>query len=697
MHTMQWTQVAPGVWRGIAGEREPYTLLDAAASTPNREALAALPAARFPFEQGEVRWERHGAKTALRLPLATPEDIYGLGLDFNRLRRNKTVLTLHMDAWGGQTGRTHAPVPFYVSSRGYGVLVNSARYLTFYVGTAVRVDTERKPPLYDRNTDRRWQAVPDSDTIEVSVPAAGVEVYVFAGPTPLDAVRRYNLFCGGGCLPPKWGLGFTHRTPAKYTAEQVTREAAEFEARGFPLDFVGLEPGWQDHAYPCSFTWDKGRFPDPKGFVNGLYQKGVRVSLWFNPYVSPTTTTLYDKLLPYAGTHTVWNGIVPDYTLAEPRLVFGDHLDREILSLGPGAGGFKIDEVDGHDQWLWPDTAGFPSGRDAEQLRQTYAVLLQRLTEDRFRAAGRRTYGLARGSNAGAARFPYVIYSDAYDFDGYLTACASSGFLGVLWTPEVRGAKSPEEWVRRIQAVCLSPMAMLNAWADGTKPWTYPEAEKPVKDAMLLRLRLLPYLYTAFAEYHYRGTPPVRPMPLVPGFAAPAPETKGRLDATANPYEAPPPAPDASDQFLLGDSLLAAPIRPGQKTRSVALPPGRWFDFYTGALAGQGSVITVTPDLNHIPLFVRDGGIIPLIPERLHTPRPGETPPLEVRHYGDAPGEMRLYDDDGETFAYEKGVYSWTILHAHRDAAGQWQGDVVRDGNGKPFHYGEISWRFMTE
>ena len=246
---MLWKEVAPGVWSGQAGTREAYNLLLAASCRPKVEALRALPRAAFPLDPGEVRNVARKGKVYLRFPLEEREEIYGLGLDFKNLRRNQSVQTLHVDAWGGHSGRTHAPVPFYVSNRGYGVLINSARYLEFYIGTGVRTDTRHPPVVYDRNRDRKdWQAVPKSDNIEVYVPAEGAEILVFAGPAPLDAVRRYNLYCGGGALPPKWGLGFTHRTPTLYTAEQVKQEAAEFEKRGFPLDFIGLEPGWHDHA-----------------------------------------------------------------------------------------------------------------------------------------------------------------------------------------------------------------------------------------------------------------------------------------------------------------------------------------------------------------------------------------------------------------------------------------------------------------
>ena len=174
-------------------------------------------------------------------------------------------MQLHVDHYGGEdNGRTHAPVPFYVSSRGYGVLIDAARYITVYAGTAVRVDTDDPPILRDRNTDKHWNPQPYSDAIEILVPAEGTDIYVYGGNSPMEAVQRYNLYNGGGYLPPKWGLGFTQRVPTLYNQEDILKEAREFEEHNFPLDFIGVEPGWQSMAYPCTFEWDPERFPNPK-------------------------------------------------------------------------------------------------------------------------------------------------------------------------------------------------------------------------------------------------------------------------------------------------------------------------------------------------------------------------------------------------------------------------------------------------
>ena len=661
---VNWQQVELGVWKGVIGTPEAYSLLSVANVSPQSEALKKMPNANFPAFANEVVGAVSDGKTSLRIPLIKGEQLYGFGLNFQTVHQRGKILNLHVDHYGGKdNGRTHAPVPFYVSSEGYGVLVNSARYLTVYAGTGVRKDSPNAPVAQDRNTDNKWSSRPYSDAVEILVPAEGVEIYLFAGPTPMDAIRRYNLYCGGGTLPPRWGLGFTQRTQRLYTDEQVKEEVALFEEKGFPLDYIGLEPGWQSKAYPCSFEWDKGRYPNPAGFVKEMAERGVRINLWTNPYISPESG-IYKEMVPLSGSHTVWNGIVPDFSLEKVQKIWTEKLKKEHMSIG--VSGYKIDEVDGHDIWLWPDVATFPSGLSAEQMRQTYGLWVQKITTDMYREQNVRTFGLVRASNAGGNSMPYVIYNDYYSHEDFITALINSGYCGVLWTPEVRSSKTSEEWLRRFQSVVFSPMAMINAWSSGTKPWSFPEVSESVKEYALLRMQMMPYWYSEFAKYHFEGTPPFRGMNIEPGFNVKMVEEVLSQNLEDNPYlEA--VNREVKDQYMAGEYLLVAPMFTGQESRKVILPKGNWYDFYTGEYAGNGEVITVTPVLEKIPVYVKDGGIIPMMAPLLHAPKVGEIVNLEIRHYGSKPNSYMLYDDDGETFDYEKGEYSWRTLTVKAD------------------------------
>lgn len=689
----RWQPIAPGVWKATVGKPEATSLLSVAEVKPRVDALQKLGTPTFPQELKGSKNERTDAKVYLRFPLEVGEQLYGLGLNFKSVQQRGTIKTLHVDHYGGKDdGRTHAPVPFYVSDRGYGVLINSARYVTVYAGSAVRKDSKSPPEEMNRNSQKNWNSQPYSDAVEVLVPAAGTEVYVFAGKNALEVVQRYNLYCGGGTLPPKWGLGFVHRMPTLFTDTQVLQEVNDFQAKGYPLSVVGLEPGWQSYSYPNSFVWDSTRYPQPKRLLDQLLEKNIRANLWINPYVS-SHSPIYKSILPYTASHTVWVGVVPDFNKKPARDLFKKLFTEQHLNIG--VSGYKVDETDGYDSWLWPDVAKFPSGFSAEQIRQTYGLQFQRMSVDWFREKNTRTYGLTRASNAGASSLPYVIYNDYYNHKDFITALCNSSFIGVLWTPEARSSKTAEEWLRRMQAVCLSPMAMLNAWADGTKPWTFPEVADQVKDVMQLRMQLLPYLYTTFAQYHFEGTPPIRAMNLVEGFADAGTVMAGKLDATDNPY-AQAVRQDIRDQFMVGDYLLVAPLFAQEPIRKVILPKGKWYDFYTGKFVGEGETIEVNQSagLGKIPLFVKDGGIIPIIPPALRSPTRTETLPLTVRYYGGKPGRFTLYDDDGTSFDYERGEYGWTTLEV-----------TIREGKpqgkqgptqGKAPHYGPVQWEYMN-
>lgn len=689
---LEWKKEGQGIWKISVGKQEKVTLLSELDITPQWKAIEEIGDAPLAIDPKDVKTEVVDGKTYIRFPLDKDEKIFGLGLNFKTVEQRGRVMRLHVDHYGGSdNGRTHAPIPFFVSSKGYGALINSARYIDVWVGTSVRQDSSNPPVAKDRNTDKDWTAQPYSDNLEFLIPAEGAEVIVFSGKTMLDVVRRYNLYNGGGCLPPKWGLGFWHRVPSLFTDTEIEREVQEFRDKGFPLNVVGLEPGWMTASYPCTYEWDNTRFPNPQAFTKKMKESNIQTNLWMNPYISPKGE-LYDRIKPYTSSHTVWCGIVPDYMMSEAQRILIDHFKKHQLNLG--VSGYKMDENDGYDSWLWPDVASFPSGTSAEQMRQIYGSLMQKVTTQMYKDENKRTYGLVRAANAGTTSFPYVIYNDYYNHHDFITALVNSSFIGVLWTPEVRASRTSEEWLRRMQTVCFSPLAMLNAWADGTKPWTFPEVAESVKAISLLRMQLIPYLYTAFADYTFKGTPPVRAMNLEEGYNMDEKMLQVSFDATNNPY-ALAIKKEVKDQFMVGNSLLVAPLFEGEKERKVILPKGKWYDFYTGEFAGEGEIISVSPGLDKIPVYVKDGGIVPMFP--LIRQIDNKQYPLEVRHYGNAPGIYDLYDDDGETFNYQKGEFVRIVLTVDVDASNNKMGKASIPGGKNVWSYSDYIFRYMTK
>ncbi len=636
-----WNSVANGVWSATVGNSDGilrYT--DLAGNSPRLARLNALSDLPLPKNTGDVRFRiAPDHKVVVRIPTSKGEKIYGYGLQFDGIEKTGRILNLKVDHFNKGGGATHAPVPFFVSSRGYGVFFNTSRFIKVYNQVGNRKDSRNNPPEVDRNPPDdepqpgSWQAQPAGDAVEAYIHGDGLELLVFAGDDLQDVVARYNLYCGGGAMPPLWGLGFWHRVPSKFSAVQTEREIAEFKQHDIPLDVIGLEPGWQTKSYPCTFEWQKKRFPDPAAFSKRLLDDGLRVNLWENPYIS-RHAAIYPQMYPLSGSHMVWLGIVPDYRLPAARRILIDQHKREHFDIG--ISGYKIDEVDGYDSWLWPDHATFPSGTSAEVMRQTYGLQMQHMLQtELFRRNDRRTYSLVRASNGAASSYPFVLYSDSYGHQQYITGLSSASLCGVLWCPEIRSARTSREWINRMHTVCFSPMAMLNAWASGTKPWSFPDATDAVRKTIQLRIKLLPYLYTAFADYNQHGVPPIRAMLLENGS-------------------------EDTSIFMFGPDILVAPFHNTDTERTVQLPPGDWYDFHTGQSAGNDVRITVTAEQTQDlpPLFVRSGSLIPMLSMSVNRTRDIIGAQIEVRHYGTADGDCTLYEDDGSTFAFADGQSS---------------------------------------
>jgi alpha-D-xyloside xylohydrolase len=483
---------------------------------------------------------------------------------------------------------------------------------------------------------------------------------VFGGPTLREAVQRYNLFSGGGALPPRWGLGCWYRGKSDFSQDDVLKLAAEFRERNIPLDVFGLEPRWQTHSYSCSYVWSS-LFPDPATMVTKLSDEHLRVNLWEHGFVHPSSP-IYTALLPHSGTYEVWGGLVPDFIQPEARDLFASFHEKEHLALG--ISGYKLDECDNSDftgNWSFPEISRFPSGADGEQMHSLFGLRYQDTLQTAFEKRRQRTYGLVRSSGALAAPYPYVLYSDLYDHRQFVRGVAESGFSGLLWTPEVRDAANPVELVRRLESVVFSPLAMVNAWYLRNPPWKqvkrdannagqfaqgWEQVEAQCRAIMELRMKFLPYLHAAFVRYHREGLPPFRALVM---------DYPGDSQARTNDSE-----------YLVGDSVLIAPIivgpraqgksagedgadgatNTGSTSRSVYLPAGEWYDFWTGEHVAGGRSLTVQAPLERIPLFIKAGTVLPLAQPTLNTDDPASRR-LNVLVFGNGSRAATLFEDDG--------------------------------------------------
>ena len=646
-------QAAPGVWRIRFGKPEELTPVHFQEHPPALKAMAALPSCtRLPIKAAAIGLRTSGRGTALELPLEAGEQLYGLGMNLKvfQLHGKKTVRV--SDDQTTTLGDSHAPVPFYVSTRGYGIYVDTARYASFYFGN---LNAVLDAPAGAKQLYRPKELGARFVGVDVRS-ARGVDVYVIAGPDMRHAVQRYNLFSGGGCLPPMWGLGVWYRASAQLGQEEVMNFLREFRQRHIPCDVFGLEPGWHTHAYSCSFVWSR-RFPDPDRLLRETKEQGYKLNLWEHAFTHPSSP-LYKPLLPWSGDYKVWGGLVPDFAAPEGRRIFADYHAATLVD--KGVSGFKLDECDhqplSDKPWSFPEQSVFPSGLDGEQMHLLIGALYQRTIAAIYRKRNQRTLGLVRASGALAAPLPFALYSDAYDHRDYVRAIATSGFGGILWCPEVRDMASLDELYRRLQTNVFSAVTQVDCWYLRNPPWkqvnrvlnnrgefmaNWEQPEAACRKLLQMRMRLLPYLYSAYADYHDTGTPPARALVL----DYPEDRATWTID----------------DQYMLGPSLMVAPLFTGQTTRSVYLPKGDWYDFWTHAKYSGGRRMEIEKPGDEIPVFVKGDTLLPLA-DPVECVKPDTEFAVTVQVYGPKPRKCVLYEDDGTTFDFEKGVQNRIVL-----------------------------------
>ena len=662
--------IAPGIWRLHFGNPEQFTpthFRSAPMATANLE--------KMPFDQpmpvdlAGISFDVSERGCSLQFPMKAGENVYGFGLHTELFGMGgRRVFLKPTDKPENDLGESHAPAPFYVSSLGYGIFVDTARFASFYTGDVSPVvgTAEADNEGIQTNTSDLYRARSQRvKTMLVDVPAAkGVDVYVFAGPTMLNAVERYNLFSGGGALPPLWGLGVQYRGYVKYGAAETLALAARIRAAHMPCDVWGVEPGWQSKAYSCSFVWDTNRFPDPDGFLQKMGVMNYRMNFWEHAFTHPTSP-IYDELKPWSGNYLVWNGLVPDFASPQARKIFLKQnrvalFDRNVESV-------KLDECDYQPDsptpWSFPLATRFPSGLDGEVMHSLFGLLYQQTMWDPYQQKELRTWGLVRNSHALAGPLPYVLYSDSYDAQCYVRGLVNSGFSGLLWDPEVRNADSVEDFYRRLEVAIFSHDAVIDSWFIPNPPWDQvnrklnehnelmPDREAVtdnVRKLLQLRMSFIPYFYSAFNEYHTTGKPPVRALIL--------------------DWPADPKTRTIDDEFMFGDSVLVAPMFAGETNRAVYLPAGGWFDFWTHEKVNGGKFIEAANGWGQIPLFVKAGTLLPLA-EPIESIKTNTCFEVTVNIAGDQPADFTLYEDDGISTAFAKGEQNQIVLHAENHSS----------------------------
>ena len=685
--------IAPGVIKLSMGEPDQFSPYTFCSEKPRVDAMQQLSETPLPFSLKDVVVQVNSRGVQVRIPLNDEEQIYGFGMQIGTFeQRGLKKRPIVNDHPVSDIGFTHAPQPFYVSTAGYGVLVNSSRYITFLCGTNKELSRENPllktkdtlkfstEELYTSNAQKKL-------SMWIDIPSAkGVEVFFFTGNTLRESVQRYNLFSGGGAMPPLWGLGIKYRVKGDFKQEAVLKMGAYFRDHQIPCDVLGLEPGWHTKAYSCSYVWSD-KFPRPESMIDKLKSENFRLNLWEHAYVNPAAP-FYDSLKQMSGSFLVWNGLVPDFVNPKAAAVFAGYHKKNLVDKGIAS--FKLDEcdnsniVDAKATWGFPDMTQFPSGIDGEQMHQLFGSLYANTMVDIYKKKNQRTYFDYRSSNVFNSSLPAVLYSDIYGHKDYISMISTASFGGLLWSPELRDSKSEIDFIRRMQTMLIAPQAVVDSWFLKNVPWFQlnrelnnadvkhahaDELEKLVRVLFRERMSLIPYLYSAFSDYYNQGIPPFRP--LIMDYP------NDKLVRTID------------NQFMIGPSIMATPTTMDSSSRTVYFPKGTWYDYNTRKkYPGEKSyLIEIATD--KLPLFVKEGSIVPVaVP--LNFVDDKAVFDITCKVFGNSAAPFTLFEDDGITYNFQKGLYNTMILRV-KDG----KGSVERKGNFKGNRYKITGWEFF--
>lgn len=535
----------------------------------------------LPFGRSTVDGEAiayHDSFTA-----AGDERFVGFGEKFTPLdKRGQRPLMWNFDPFGAESERSHKTVPLYLSSRGYGVLVDSGMPVEFDVCQSTH------------------------SCVQILVPDELLDYYVIAGPAPAAILDRYDRLTSRPALPPKWAFG-TWISSGFYvdSQQQVLERGRRIRELEIPCDVLHLDCYWQTPDHWSELRWDAEQFPDPAGMLATLAAQGFKVCLWMNPYVSHLSPAFgqaaaagYFLRRPDGSAYVadVWHGSYPacgivDFT--NPAAVdWYTGLLRELLEQGVAL--FKTDFAEGV-----PADAVAHNGMTGVELHNVYTLLFNDVVSRVTREVHGHGMVWARSSYLGgqrhSAQWSGDVRSSYPAMASNLRGGLSHGLSGVpFWSHDVGGFNGPptaDLYARWAQFGALSPLVRFHG-TTSRLPWDYPDfAHRAAVDALRLRYRLMPYLYSAAVEAARTGAPMMRAL-LVDSPGDPAAWT-------------------ADLEYRLGTDLLVAPMIDPDGTRSLYLPSGEsWVDWWTGEVHPGGRHIQVSKPLEQVPLFARYGALI---------------------------------------------------------------------------------------
>ncbi|MET9378116.1 alpha-xylosidase [Streptomyces sp. NPDC002992] len=519
-----------------------------------------------------------------QLALGVGENVYGLGERFTPFVKNGQVVDMWQADGGTSSEQAYKNVPFYLSSRGYGVFVDHPGKVSFEVGSE------------------------SVGQVQFSVEDQTLEYYVVAGPTPKDVLTRYTALTGRPALPPAWsfGLWLTTSFTTPYDEATVTSFVDGMAERGIPLSVFHFDCFWMRGYQWSDFQWDPETFPDPDGMLARLKERGLRVSMWINPYIAQKSTLFAEGM---ASGYLVKrpNGDVWQWDLWQPGMALVDFTnpaartwfqDRLKPLLAQGVDCFKTDFGE-----RVPTDVVWHDGSDPERMHNYYTHLYNQAVFElleKERGAGEAVL-FARSATAGGQQFPVHWGGDCWaSFEAMaesLRAGLSLSLSGFgFWSHDIggfEGTPDPDVFKRWLAFGLLSSHSRLHGNESYRVPWEFgEEAVDVARSFTRLKHRLMPYLYGVAVEAHRTGVPAMRPMLL----EFPDDPTCRTLDR----------------QYMLGPDLLVAPVFTADGEVEVYLPAGEWTHLLSGETVTGPCWRREVHGFDSLPLYVRPGTVVPL-------------------------------------------------------------------------------------
>lgn len=519
------------------------------------------------------------------LMLDVGECVYGLGERFAAYVKNGQSIDMWNADGGTASEQTYKNIPFYMTNRGYGIFVEDTSDVSFEVASEkverVQFSAEGETIVYD----------------------------VIYGGTPKAVLDGYTALTGRPALMPAWSFGLWLSTSftTNYDEKTATSFIQGMADRDIPLSVFHFDCFWMKGFNWCDFTWDEETFPDPVGMLKRYHDRGLHLCCWINPYIGQASPLFREGMehgyLLKKTNGDVWQtdlwqagmGIL-DVTNPDARAWYCDHL-RKILRMGVDC--LKTD----FGERIPVRDIAYYDGKDPLHMHNYYTFLYNKMVFDLLKEERGEGEAIlfARSATAGSQQFP--VHWGGDNSASYVSmaetlraglSMSHSGFG--FWSHDISGFEqtAPADVYKRWAAFgLLSSHSRLHGSSSYRVPWLFDEEScDVVRKFTRLKCRLMPYLYGAAVEAHEHGTPMMRPMML----------------------EFPDdPACDTLDrQYMMGESLLVAPVFHADSHVDYYLPDGLWTSLLDGRKVQGGHWQKETHDFLSLPLMVRPGTVLPI-------------------------------------------------------------------------------------